>query len=97
MDAFGYLRVASETMKERGETYDISEKERSMESTIKAFNVITGENLTESDGWLLMLILKQVRQWSSPPFHKDSALDSVAYSSLLAESLEKENEIEKSN
>ncbi|HQR82927.1 MAG TPA: hypothetical protein PK283_08475 [Thiotrichales bacterium] len=31
--------------------------------------------------------LKQVRQWSTEKYHHDSALDSVAYAALLAESL----------
>ena len=97
MDAYGFLRTASETMKERGKTYDNSEKERSMGATIKSFNAVTGRDLTESEGWLLMVILKQVRQYSQPDYHKDSALDSVAYSALLAEALEKEDEIKKGN
>ncbi|MBR9690406.1 hypothetical protein GOV08_01855 [Candidatus Woesearchaeota archaeon] len=87
MEADKFLTNAALTMKERGKTYDKSNKERSMASTVKAFNAITGKGITESEGWLLLLILKQVRQWSKPGYHEDSALDSVAYSALLAESL----------
>jgi len=94
LTAIEFLKEAETTMTERGKTYDKlnkGESERSMGKTIEAFNNITGNNLKESDGWLLMLILKQVRQYSSVTYHKDSALDSVAYSALLAESLENSN------
>jgi len=82
-----FLTQALDTMNERGKTYDSKEGERSMEKTIIAFNAITGNKLLEEEGWLLMLLLKQVRQWSSDKPHEDSALDSVAYAALLAESL----------
>jgi hypothetical protein len=82
-----YLKSALTTMQERGKTYDSDGGERSMGKTIAAFNAITGRELSEQDGWLLMLLLKQVRQWSTNQFHQDSALDSVAYAALLAESL----------
>ena len=35
--------------------------ERSMASTVKAFNALTGHNLTESEGWEFMVLLKLVR------------------------------------
>ena len=83
-----FLSMAKLTMDERGKTYDDSgKKERSMKATVEAFNAITGKELSESDGWLLMVLLKQVRQYASPKYHGDSALDAVAYSALLAESL----------
>lgn len=93
ISASDFLEVANQTMHERGKTYDNHEsadKERSMGRTIAAFNSITGYDLTESDGWLIMLLLKQVRQRSSTGYHEDSALDSVAYAALLAESLQEE-------
>jgi len=95
-EAVDYLDKSKSLMEERGKTYDNSNKERSMAATVKAFNAITGNSLTESEGWEFMLILKQVRQFSNPDFHRDSAEDSVAYSALLAESLEKEGESQKS-
>lgn len=58
-----------------------------MGKTVSAFNAITGHNITESDGWLLMETLKNVRQWQTPnKAHKDSLLDCVAYAALKAES-----------
>jgi hypothetical protein len=88
--ATGYLKNAADTMAERGKTYDAETGERSMAATVQAFNAITQRGgtegaLSESDGWLLMLVLKQVRQQQAPGFHADSALDSVAYAALLAE------------
>ena len=96
MKAEDYLEEARVTMEERGKVYDNSKSERSMGKTINAFNEITNNKLKESDGWLIMLLLKQVRQNSQEKFHKDSALDGVAYSSLLAESLENESTLSES-
>jgi len=87
--ALSFLSHAGEIMKERGKQYDAEDGERSMGKTVAAFNSITGRDLSESEGWLLMLVLKQVRQWQSGPFHEDSAIDSVSYAALLAESLAK--------
>ena len=89
-EATKFLSEAAKTMKERGKTYDKSNKERSMKSTVDAFNAITGNKMTESEGWLLLVLLKQVRQFSKEEYHEDSALDGVAYSALLAESLSNE-------
>ena len=88
-DAPAFLNEAIKVMQQRGEQYDSNEKERSMGKTVEAFNVITGNQLTESEGWLLLQLLKDVRQWSKPDYHEDSALDCIAYSALKAESLNK--------
>lgn len=85
--AHDYLTQAADLMVQRGKQYDKPSGERSMGKTVAAFNAITGRDLSESEGWLLMLLLKQVRQWQTPEFHRDSAEDSVAYAALLAESL----------
>ncbi len=87
MEATKFLSEASKIMKQRGKTYDKSNKERSMGRTVEAFNAITGKDLTEPEGWLLMSLLKQVRQFTNEEYHEDSALDGVAYSALLAEAL----------
>lgn len=85
--AESFLRQAAELMKERGKQYDQPGGERSMGKTVEAFNAITGRNLSESEGWLLMGLLKSVRQYSGD-YHRDSAEDKVAYAALEAESLE---------
>jgi hypothetical protein len=87
MRAVDVLGRAASLMEERGQQYDKPEGERSMASCVAAFNAITGHTLTESDGWLIMALLKMVRQWQNPEkVHVDSLLDGVAYMALLAES-----------
>jgi hypothetical protein len=85
--AIEFLAKAGDIMQQRAKQYDKPDGERSMDATVKAFNAITGRDLTESEGWLLMLLLKNVRQWQKPEYHADSAEDAVAYSALLAEAL----------
>lgn len=90
MDAPEFCDRAAELMRERAAQYDKPEGERSMARTVAAFNAVTGRDLPESEGWLFMLLLKQVRQWQQPgKYHADSAEDGVAYSALLAESLKR--------
>ncbi len=86
-----YLTRAAEIMAERGRQYDKPEGERSMGRCVQAFNAITGRDLTEAEGWLLLQILKDVRQWQRPGFHQDSAEDCIAYAALKAEAKMKEN------
>lgn len=81
----GLLTKAAAIMTERGKTYDSPEGERSMGKTVRAFNAITDRDLTESEGWLLMLMLKQVRLFTAMEYHADSAEDAIAYAALLAE------------
>ncbi len=85
-----FLRRAADIMTERGKQYDQPEGERSMGKCIAAFNIVTGRNLTEAEGWLLLQILKDVRQWQRPGFHQDSADDCIAYAALKAEAKQKE-------
>ena len=88
--AEGFLRDAADLLAERGKQYDQPEGERSMGKAVKAFNTITGQSLTEPEGWLFMQVLKDVRQWQTPAFHADSAVDCVSYSALKAEALVRE-------
>lgn len=88
MKSTEFLQAAIDTQAERGKQYDSPEGERSMGRTVAAFNAITGRDLTEAEGWLLLQVLKDVRQWQNPDkYHHDSALDGVAYASLKAEAL----------
>ena len=81
-----FLQAAIDVQKERGAQYDKPSGERSMGATVAAFNCITGSNLKEQDGWMLLGLLKLVRQSQNPEkYHHDSALDFVAYASLYAE------------
>ena len=83
------VKAATQHMFDRAKTYDSPEGERSMGKCVEAFNAITGRDLTESEGWLLLQTLKDVRQWSNKGYHQDSAEDGIAYSALKAEALEK--------
>lgn len=91
VNAEGFLRDAAETMAERGKQYDSPQGERSMGKTVQAFNTITGQDLTEAQGWLFMSVLKKVRQYQAGA-HLDSCVDDVAYTALFAEARMQENQ-----
>lgn len=95
MKSTEFLQAAIDVQAERGVTYDKPSGERSMGATVTAFNAITGRDLSEAEGWLLLQTLKDVRQWQNPSkYHHDSALDGVAYSALKAEALSEEQAVE---
>lgn len=86
ISAIEFLERAADLMLERGKEYDSDDGERSMGATVAAFNVITGNILSEQEGWLFMLLLKLVRQQQSDDWHRDSSEDAIAYAALMAES-----------
>ena len=79
------LNKAAAHMQARAATYDKPEGERSMAATVAAFNIITGQALTESEGWLFMQTLKDVRDRQRTAPHQDSLEDGIAYAALKAE------------
>lgn len=85
-----YLERGIEILADRGKTYDKDDKqqERSMEKIVKVFNIITGKELTEVEGWMFMSCLKQVRAFQKKGFHEDSWQDFVNYAALGAEAAE---------
>lgn len=86
--AVEFLTKAGNLLDERAKQYDQPGGERSMARTVEAFNAVTQRNLTEAEGWLLMQLLKDVRQWQTPgKMHQDSAEDCVSYAALKAEAL----------
>lgn len=85
MKAQDFLAAAQSHMADRAKTYDRPDGERSMARTVAAFNAVTGHNLSESDGWMLMMLLKAVRLTQRATYHADSAEDLVAYAALLGE------------
>ena len=85
MNATDILSKAAGHMADRAATYDKPEGERSMGRAVEAFNAITGRDLSESEGWLLLQVLKSVRLFTRPGYHADSAEDGVAYAALVAE------------
>lgn len=80
------LNKAAAHMQARSATYDKPEGERSMGATVAAYNAITGQQMTEANGWMLMTLLKLVRDNQRAEPHLDSLEDLVAYSSLYGES-----------
>jgi len=79
------LNKAASHMQARAATYDKPEGERSMAATVTAYNAVTGQNITESHGWLLMSLLKMVRDNQRTEPHTDSIEDLIAYSALYGE------------
>ena len=82
--AASVLTAALGHMEDRAKTYDAPGGERSMGKTVSAFNIITGLDLTEEQGWLFMEILKQVRSQQGD-YRADSYEDLVAYAALRGE------------
>lgn len=76
-------------MEDRAATYDKPEGERSMATTVAAFNAITGHELTEEQGWLLMVLLKATRSQQGS-YRADSYEDGAAYFALAGEAAAKD-------
>lgn len=75
---------------DRATQRDCSTGERSMLSTIKTFNALTGHNLTEEEGWEFMCILKMVRGRQGES-RRDDYVDLSSYGALLGECKLKQN------
>ena len=73
---------------DRGVTYDSPGGERSMSKTVRMFNIHTGLELTETQGWQFMEILKMVRSGQGK-FKLDNFVDGSAYAALAGESASK--------
>lgn len=82
------LQAAARHMSDRAATYDAPQGERSMARTVTAFNALTGQHISEAEGWLLLQLLKDARQ--RPDYHADSAEYCIAYAALKAEALARE-------
>jgi hypothetical protein len=91
-DAPALLERAACHMRDRAAQYDKPAGERSMGATVHAFNAVTGRDLRESEGWLLLQLLKNVRLFQHPGYHADSAEDCIAYAALMGESKAREAE-----
>ena len=82
--AADFLKKGIQHMGDRATTYDNPEGERSMGKTVAAFNIITGHNLTEEQGWLMMGILKMVRSQQGN-YKADNYEDEASYAGLRGE------------
>jgi hypothetical protein len=85
--AADYLRKGLEILEARAREHDRPGGERSAGQVANAFNAIKGrEVLTDTDVWMLLVLLKLVRHDSAPGPHNDSAMDAAVYSALMGES-----------
>jgi hypothetical protein len=76
-------------MEERAATYDQPQGERSIHKTVSMFNALTGNLLTDEQGWLFMACLKMVRAQAGR-YRADSYEDGAAYFALAGESAAQE-------
>lgn len=91
MNAIEILAQAKNEMEDRAKTYDSPEGERSMGRTVAAFEAVTGVKLTETQGWLFMVLLKAVRSQQGC-YRADSCIDGAAYFALAGERAEIEEQ-----
>lgn len=87
--AAGILQTAAQHMQERAATYDQPQGERSISKTVAMFNALTGDCLTDEQGWLFMTCLKMVRAQAGR-YRADSYEDGAAYFALAGESAAQE-------
>ena len=86
MSAVKILENAAGHLKDRADTYDRPDGERSVGATVQAFNAITGDGPMNSAerGWLFMALLKMVRSQQGN-YKADNYEDLTAYSALMGE------------
>ncbi|GAB2875881.1 DUF6378 domain-containing protein [Microbulbifer echini] len=83
-----FLEKGAQHMRDRAEQRDNEEGERSMAKTVNAFNALYGTYLTEEQGWMFMVLLKQSRA-SCGVFVADDYEDGAAYFGLAGEAAAK--------
>jgi len=88
MSALDVLELAATVIDQRGKDYDTQTGERSGAKVAVAFTAITGKQITAAEVYLVLQLVKDVRQWQRPRYHEDSVIDCVAYAALKAEALE---------
>lgn len=83
MKADQILEAGIKAMADRAASRDLPQ-ERSMARTVKAYNALTGHNLSEHDGWLFLAIVKAARA-TAGKFNLDDYVDGAAYFALAGE------------
>lgn len=81
--AHTFLEKGVQHMKDRAVQRDSEDGERSMKACVDAFNAMFGHNLTETQGWQFMVLLKMAR--SRNKFNPDDYEDGAAYTGLAGE------------
>lgn len=81
--AHSFLEKGVQHMKDRATQRDSDDGERSMAACVNAFNAMFGKDLTETQGWQFMVLLKMAR--SRNKFNPDDYEDGAAYTALAGE------------
>ena len=84
MKASEFLKAGMGHMDDRASAYDAPEGERSMGKCVRAFEELTGVEMTEAQGWLFMCCLKMARSQQGK-FRADNFEDLAAYAGLAGE------------
>lgn len=83
------LDEASSTIEARGKKRDQG-SERSMQRIVRVFHALTDHHMTETEGWMFMVVLKLCREKTGKDI--DNWVDGAAYMALAAESVEKRDD-----
>jgi hypothetical protein len=87
MKADDILYQAIETLTERGVGYDTNQGERTLTTLVPVFNQVTRNNLSLSDAYTFMVLLKLIRSRQGTD-KLDNWLDMAAYAALGGETLQ---------
>lgn len=88
MDACEILQNGIDAIGDRASQRDLPSGERSMLRAVNAFAKITGVQMTETQGWWFMAVLKIAR--STAGAHRlDDYVDAAAYAALAGEASER--------
>ncbi len=79
------LKTGIDVQESRGVERDAPDGERTMGKIISAFNILEGTELTETQGWRFMVVLKLARAVNGA-LNIDDYVDMASYSSLAGES-----------
>jgi hypothetical protein len=82
--AAAHLDAVRAVIGERGKRRDLPKGERTMARCVRAFNTLTDNQLSVTDGWLFMQVLKLCRMRAGR-YTPDDYLDNTGYSALMAE------------
>lgn len=82
--AAGILRKGAQHIEDRAASRDQPEGERSMARCVRAFNAMFGKDLTETEGWQFMELLKMSRS-AVGTHNPDDFEDGSAYCALAGE------------
>ena len=78
---------AADAIENRASQRDKPDGERSMRCAVDTFNALTGQQLSEREGWIFMVALKLARAQSGK-HTRDDYVDGAAYLALACESVE---------